>query len=173
MEFTRLAIADIEARDVRYPQLVRIIIAWVIALILLHIHRPIQWQIAWQLDIAKAIITLDNAAGGLRQIEVLKLPRTIVAPDASGNKREGMIRERSYRNLKPFLRWCPAGNRRPADISRPQVIRRRHLLPHPSRRPAGDAHLEIDVVGDEEFHRAEPGAVRFFAANVAAGRKLE
>lgn len=46
MEFTRLAIADIEARDVRYPQLVRIIIAWVIALILLHIHRPIQWQVA-------------------------------------------------------------------------------------------------------------------------------
>src|SRR5829696_4415408 len=83
----RAAVPEIELLDDGDADAVRVVLVG-IELVFTQVHRAHERKAVGQLDVTETLVAPENSFRGPGQIEVLHLPRTVVAPHTSGDESE-------------------------------------------------------------------------------------
>src|ERR671912_510757 len=97
------SVAQIELPDGRDADAVRVVLVG-IELILAQIDGALEREALRQLDVAEALVAPEDPLGGAGEIEVLHLPRGVVAPHASGDESERVMPKWTNRSVMVQLR---------------------------------------------------------------------
>src|SRR5688572_8651644 len=144
--------------------------------VIAEIDRLVECYPGCELNVPEPFLASDDAGRGLRQVEVLHLPRAVIAPEATGHEAERVIGQRTHGRIVLFHDTCRTlGCGRPVNRYRARgpLLRRRELLEVSTRWLSIDPNLELDVVRHEEVDGTEPIRRRRFATDVAARWQLE